>query len=382
MGAGITRRAFVAALPFLGRAAEIYRSESKRLRDPATEFEITRLTDPSFNSWLIPPPGRSIVGRNNALLYCSDRDGAVQAYRLDLKSGESRRLTSATKLDRATVAYLPDEHTVCFFEENTLFAASGTRQRTVYEVESGWERTPAFTITDDGNHALLVERKGNKRRLQMITIGRGAAGTVVEADEDINFVRPRPKRASILYGRDNSLWLVDYTGQNNRRLKTPAGTPAQALWSADGKSFTYLRIPESETELNDLREHVPDTNEDKKIASTSQFVTFSRNSDASVFAGVSRNKASPYILILLRVAHRELTVAEHRARNPQDVTVLFTPNSQRLLWDTDREGKFAIYSLAVERFVENTETSEASYIPGDTFLLHPRCGRDACRLLG
>jgi oligogalacturonide lyase len=365
MRAEITRRAFVAALPFVSRSAEIYPSQSKRLRDPATEFEITRLTEPTFNSWLIAPPGRSIVARNNALLYCSDRDGAVQAYRLDLKSGESRRLTSATKLDRTTVAYLPDERTVCFFEEKSLIATSGGRQRTVYSVEEGWERAPAFVMTDDGNHALLVERRGEKRRLRMITIGRGADTTIFEADEDITFIRPRPKRASILYGRGNSLWLVDYTGENNRRLKTAAGNPAQALWSADGKSFTYLRIPEVQTELNDLREHVPDTNEDKKIASTSQFVTFSRNVDASVFAGVSRNKGSPFILILLRIAHRELTVAEHRASNPQDVTVLFTPNSQRLLWHTDREGKSAIYSLAVERFVENTEPSEASYITGD-----------------
>jgi oligogalacturonide lyase len=365
MGAAITRRTFLAALPILGQAAEVYPSQSKRLRDPATEFEITRLTDPTFNSWLIAPPGRSIGGRNNGLLYCSDRDGEVQAYRLDLKSGESRRLTSAAKLDRTTVGYLPDDRTVCDIEENALNASTGSRTRTIYEVEEGWQRTPAFTLTEDGNHALLVERKGNKRRLQMITIGRGAATTVTEADEEIAFVRPRPKRASILYARSQSLWLVDYTGQNARPLKTPAGTPAQALWSADGKSFTYLRIPENEAELNDLREHVPDSNEDKKIAATSQFVTFCRNADASVFAGVSRNKASPYILILLRVAHRELTVAEHRARNPKDVTVLFTPNSQRLLWHTDREGKSAIYTLAVERFVENTEPSEATNNSGD-----------------
>ena len=232
-------------------------------------------------------------------------------------------------------------------------------------MESGWDRTPAFIVTDDGNHALVVERRGDKRRLQMITIGRGAVTTMLEIDEDITFLRPRPKRASILYGRADSLWLVDYTGQNNRKLKIPAGTPAQALWSADGKSFTYLRIPESEAELNELREHVPDTNEDKKIGSTSQFITFSRNGDASVFVGVSRNKASPYILILVRVAHRELTVAEHRARDPRDVTVLFTPNSQKLLWHTDREGKSAIYSLAVERFVADTEDSEAKYTRGD-----------------
>jgi hypothetical protein len=154
------------------------------------------------------------------------------------------------------------------------------------------------------------------------------------------------------------LWLVEFNGQNDRKLRTPEGTPVQALWLADGKSFCYLRIPEARTELHELREQTPDTGEDKRLAPTSQFITFTRNSDASVFAGVSQNKGSPYILLLLRVARRELTVAEHRARDPHDVTVLFTPNSQRLLWSTNREGKSAIYSFAVDKFVEQTEETE------------------------
>jgi oligogalacturonide lyase len=193
----------------------------------------------------------------------------------------------------------------------------------------------------------------------MVTLGRGIVTTVVETDTDITFIRPRPKRASILYGKPDSLWLVEFTGQNDRKLRTPDGTPAQALWLADGKSFSYLRIPTASTELHDLREHTPDSNEDKRLAPTSQFVTFTRNADASVFAGVSQNKASPYILLLLRVARRELTIAEHRARDPHDVTLLFTPNSQRLLWSTNREGKSALYSLAVEKFVEQTEETDS-----------------------
>lgn len=359
MRAGITRRAFVAAFPVLARAADPLPSQSRKLRDPATEFEITRLTDPSFNSWLIPPPARSIVARSTALLYCSDRSGSLQAYRLDMKSGESRQLTSAANMDRATAAYLPDERTVCYFDGPSLMLSGGSRSRAVYSVESGWDRTPAFTLTEDGQHAIVAERQGEKRRLRLIPLHRGAVSTVLEIDQEITFIRHRPRRASILYGRPDSLWLADYTGANHRKLRTTPGTPVQALWASDGKAFTYLRIPESVTELHEVREHVPDANEDKRLAPTSQFVTFCRNSDATVFAGVSRNTASPYILLLLRVARRELTVAEHRARDPREVSVLFTPNSQRLLWHSDREGKSAIYSLAVEKFVEETEISEA-----------------------
>ena len=359
MKAGITRRSFVAAVPALAHATDLLPSESKKVRDPATEFELTRLTDPVSNAWLLPPHARSVVARSTALLYCSDRSGSTQAYRLDLKSGESRPLTSASKMDRNTVSYLPDERTVCYFDGRALVAASGSRVRTIYEIENGWERTAGFTLTEDGNHALIGERQGDKRRIRLVPTRRGAATNVIEIDEDITFIRHRPRRASLLYGRPDSLWLVDYTGENHRKLRTPAGTPVQALWASDGKAFSYLRIPESETELHEMREHVPDSNEDKRLAPTSQFITFSRNADASVFAGVSRNKASPYILLLLRVARRELTVAEHRARDPHDVTVLFTPNSRLLLWHTNREGKSAVYAFAVEKFIEETEVSEA-----------------------
>ena len=357
MAAGMTRRAFVAMAPLAAKGAEVLPSQSKRLRDPATEFDLTRLTDPSYNSWLVAPPARSIPNRSGALLYCCDRSGSTQAYRLDLKTGETRQLTNATNLDRKSVSYLPDERTVCYFDGNALMTDNGGRSKRVYEVESGWDRLPAVSLTDDGHYALLAERRDSKTRLRMIPVLRGSVSTVLEIDGPITFIRPRPRRASILYGRPDSLWLVDYTGENHRKLRTSAGGPSQALWSADGKSFSYLRIPERDTELNEIREHTPDTNEDKKIAPTSQFVTFARNSDASVFAGVSRNKPSPFILLLVRVGRRELTVAEHKARDPRDVTVLFSPNSQRLLWHTDREGKAAIYSLAVEKFVEKTEES-------------------------
>jgi oligogalacturonide lyase len=283
----------------------------------------------------------------------------VQVFRLDMKTGDSRQLTTAGQLDRNAVALLPDERTICYFDGDQLVSAAGSRTRPLYRVEQGWQRSGAFTVSDDGNHALFAETQGDRHRLRMVTLGRGTASTILETDKEITLIRPRPRRASILYATPDALWLVEFSGQNNTKLRTPEGTPAQALWQADGKAFTYLRIPPSTTELHELREQTPDTGEDKRLASTSQFITFTRNSDASVFAGVSQNKSSPYILLLLRVARRELTIAEHRAQDARDVTVLFTPNSQRLLWSTNREGKSAIYSLVVEKLVEQTDEPDA-----------------------
>ena len=144
--------------------------------------------------------------------------------------------------------------------------------------------------------------------------------------------------------------------QQNRPMRIVQGIVGPALWAADGRSFAYLMFPEDRTKLNQLREATPDSNEDKLIGNTSQFVNFARNADSSVFMGVSRSKASPFILLLLRVAHRELTLCEHKASNPADVIVHFSPNSQRLYYHSDRSGKSVVYSMQVEKFVEKTDS--------------------------
>ena len=248
----------MAALPALAHATDLLPSESKKVRDPATEFELTRLTDPVSNAWLLPPHARSVISRSTALLYCSDRSGSTQAYRLDLKSGESRPLTSASKMDRNTVSYLPDERTVCYFDGPALVTANGSRVRTIYEVENGWERTAGFTLTEDGNHALIGERQGDKRRIRLVPTRRGTATNVIEIDEDITFIRHRPRRASLLYGQPDSLWLVDYTGENHRKLRTSAGTPIQALWAVTAKPFCTFGFRRAKPNCTSMREHMPE----------------------------------------------------------------------------------------------------------------------------
>ena len=91
---------------------------------------------------------------------------------------------------------------------------------------------------------------------------------------------------------------------------------------------------------------------------TTQFVAFNRNADTSVFVGASGSKASPYLLLLVRSVKRELPLCQHRASDPRQVTSFFSPNSQRVIFQSDRDGKMAIYSIAVDRLVEATETEE------------------------
>ena len=45
----------------------------------------------------------------------------------------------------------------------------------------------------------------------------------------------------------------------------------------------------------------------------------------------------------------------HRARDASACALRFSPDSQRVLFQTDRDGKPAIYMLDVQRLVERTD---------------------------
>jgi Tol biopolymer transport system component len=178
----------------------------------------------------------------------------------------------------------------------------------------------------------------------------------VEAPFAISHPIARPLRAQILYRQgDEALWLVNSDGQQNRRLKLAPGRIGPANWAPDGRTLLYLHFPDDPTQLNAIREHIPDTNTDRLVARTSQFVQFGFNRDTSVFVGASRNTASPTILLLLRVTRREFTLCEHKTSHPADAAPRFSPDSQRIYFQSDRDGKPAIYSVHVEKLVEKTD---------------------------
>jgi oligogalacturonide lyase len=73
-----------------------------------------------------------------------------------------------------------------------------------------------------------------------------------------------------------------------------------------------------------------------------------------VFVGASGSKASPYLFLLVRTVKRELAIAEHKASDPTMVMPVFSPNSQRVFFETDRDGHQCLYSMTVDKLVEET----------------------------
>jgi oligogalacturonide lyase len=346
-----------AGLRAQGGRGTTFPAASRRYSDPTTELDVFLLTDPAYTSRLPAYYNRALAHNSGSLYFTSDRPDSVQAFRMDLKTAQTRQLTETTELDSSSLTLSPDNRSLGYFAGRTLCLTNlaSLRERKLYEVAEGWERCPGMSIGPDGTHATFGEKKGDGSRLRMVTLSQGAASTVVEAPFAISDPIARPMRAQILYRRgEEELWLVNSDGKQNRQLKLAAGRVGPANWAPDGKTLLYLNYPEDPAQLNTIREHTPDTNGDKLVAKTSQFVQFGFNHDTSVFVGASRNAGSPVVLLLLRVTRRELTLCEHRASRADMVAPRFSPDSQRIYFQSDRHGKPAIYDMHVEKLVEKT----------------------------
>jgi Tol biopolymer transport system component len=326
--------------------------------DSATEFPVWRLTDPAHTCRLPGRSGRSIARHGDFLLFWSDRSGSPQAFRKDVRSGAIDQLTQARDLDGSSLCLAADDGSCYYFDGPALINLSFSRkkqpERVVYEVPEGWRKGAGFAIERDETHAAVIEQSPGGSRIRLVGLGRGTARTVLELADPAGFPLPRPKRDSVLYRRGDSLWLADYDGRRNRRVATAPGGVGQSFWSSDGKTVLYLSFPAASGRLNEIREIDPDTGIDSLVAATSQFAGFGINGDGSVFVGASASKASPYVLLLLRTTRRELALCEHKASDPALVAPVFSPDSRRIYFESDRHGRPAIYAMPVERLVEET----------------------------
>lgn len=358
-----SRRSFLtlAVSPYLLRAAgrgTALPPAIVRYSDLATELPVIRLTDPAFSSLLPPAASNPISRRGGFLLFSCNASGTWQAYRMDLKSGSAVQLTDAETLDPSSLTLLPGEKSFCYWDKSRLVTTTlEGGNRSIYKVLSGFEAGRGVSISSDGIYTAFIEQRANTHRLRLLPTASSAGATLAEYEDEIRDPLIRPRRASVLYRRGGGLYLANFEGKQGYRLRVAEGAVAQATWSPDGRSVLYLNVPGA-GKLNTIREFVPDTNEDRLIAETTQFAAFTRNADASVFAGASGSKASPYVLLLARAVKRELTLCEHRASDPAMAAPVFSANSQQLFFTSDLHGMPAIYRLDVAKLVSETVQPE------------------------
>ena len=359
-----TRRGFITSLAVAsahGAEKKVHPLPPERVRyaDPATEFPVTRLTSPKHASILAPANQRVVSRKGTFLLYTSDQTGANQLMQMFLNTGEARQLTEAGALDPWSLALSPDDRSVFFFDGPVLKQLVFLRmhETEIYRVPEGWSRR-GFSVSPDGSRACLVETREGRWRVRAAPLRSkgGDAATMFEVPAPLADPLPRPRHQDILYrDGDGFLALWESGGRKSRRLPLAPGHSGPAFWSADGESLVYLNLPAVPGQLNTIREWVAGADSERPVASTSQYASFAPNANGSMFVGASANKASPYILLLLRVTRRELPLCEHRSSDAAAVRPVFSPDSQRVFYQSDRDGKPAIYTVNVQKLVEPTD---------------------------
>ncbi|MBM3767784.1 MAG: hypothetical protein FJW32_20545 [Acidobacteria bacterium] len=349
MRAAWTRRTFLSAASassvlFASRGQETA-GEAKKFIDPATEFEVLRVSAPGHSSWLPFPENRAFSRRGDVLVFASDRGGAPQLYRHHFKQNKLKALTQAVKLNVDSFTLAGGDKTLLYFDGSRLMAGSlnGGKERELFAAPAGLGARLRVAASEDGG-AIVV---GGERRLVLVSGKK--ANDIAASTSDISCLATRPRRMAVSFLAGGRVRCVGLDGKNEIALQTAPGEILDAQWSADGTTLLYLVRNGG---LPELRELNPEEGTDVPVARTSQFGRFQRNGDASVFLGTSASKASPYLVLLLRTPVRELPICEHRSAEARAV---FSANSARLAFQSDRDGKMAVFAMSVDKLVEETD---------------------------
>jgi oligogalacturonide lyase len=276
----------------------------------------------------------------------------MSPFQLDLRTAVPKQLAEGGE------EYLPSSLSIDWQEKRALFL-KGKRL-----VRVSLDRLKAETMADDvdGFHInapaneIVVLRQGRLQRLGVT--GSALADQVTER----GLVSPNGAWCCFLRtenGQEHSLWAAAMSGAG-KPVRLAAGTISNPCWNPDSQTVLFLRqTPAGDAQTTELRESPPDGGWERLVVRTNQFAVVSPNGDGSVMVGASRSKAQPHVIITLRSSRRDMTLCEHRASKPETVQPAFSPNSRRVYFQSDRDGKPALYAVNVEALVEPTESNSA-----------------------
>lgn len=355
-----TRRALMASLAWpLAAQNSAPAPEWRKYLDPATEFEVLLLTDPQFQSRFPSPPALAVDRRSRTLVYSSDRSGQQQPWVMDLTTGLSRQLGSHRSFVAETLTLSASGREAIFADGERLLAMpiSSLKPRPLAALAAGSEWASPVAPSPDGTALFFSEKRASEWCVVRLDLAKGTRSEVASAGEPMLAPAPNPRRAMVLWRTaGGGLEVAAFDGTLRRRIEVPEGRVLEAHWSPDGQSILYLHDSGGDRPRCTIREQSLDSREDRLLAPTTQFGRFARNANGSVFLGASRSLASPYILILLRINRREFSLCEHKASDVAMVSPIFTPDSQKILFVSDRMGKPAIFLMNVEKLIEKTDT--------------------------
>ena len=323
-----------------------------RFADPTTENPVVRLTSPAY-AHILPAPGNRFLSLKPRILCCSsDRlNGRLAPFQVDLRTGVLRPIAETRALDPSSLTLDAQTRFLYFLDGGSLVEAALTGKRESKRVEVLAREVTTFGM--GSSRAELFSISAGK--LQQIQ----ADSPLVVAEHAEGPCVVRPGGGGCLFSRplgseERELWYAA-ASPSGQPILLARGRVSDAWWSVGGRSVLFLRqVPKNNVFLSEVHEVVPEEGAEQCISTTTQFAAFAPNGNDSVFVGASRSKAQPNVVLLLRSPEREFTLCEHRATQPTEVRPAFSPDSRRVYFQSDREGKSAIYSVNVEQLIEPT----------------------------
>jgi oligogalacturonide lyase len=315
--------------------------------DPATENTVIRLTDPAYTSRSPAPQNRHVSSRSPLLLFSNDRHGVMAPFTLDLKTAVLKQLAEPVELKTDTLLFESSERACLFLDGEILSRVS---------LEHGKPKTLAEGVEDfhaqGARDQIVALRKGKLERIE-----EGSSALLAEGASSRGLISPEGSACCFTREQNDgkySLHIVPMGG--GQAVEAARGAITCPTWSPDSQSVLFLRDSEQENfPVTELWEAPVDASGARFVSRTSRFATFSPNGNGSVFVGASRSLAQPHVMLSLRTVRREMTLCEHKSSRPELVRPVFSPNSQRVYFQSDRHGKPALYSLSVAQLVESTQ---------------------------
>ncbi len=328
--------------------------EFVRFSDPTTETFVVRLTSLKSAAYLPAAQNRIVSVKERFLLFCSDRNGALSPFQVDLRTGAVRHLANTANLTVNSLCLDAKEHWAYFLDGGRVMRAEAgkkdERRREAEKVIDGGVSN--FSLA--GGDSIFFISDGTLQRWE-----EGGKTNVLYATSGATACHAQPggPTSGCLYTRDaardeREFWYLG-AAADSKPMLLAEGKVSDPFWSPDGQSILFLReVARNEVILSEIHSVGLDGKPEQCVAPTSQFASFAPNFDASVFVGASRSKAQPNIVLLLRSAKREMTLCQHHASRPSAVLPVFSADARRVYFQSDQDGKSAVYSVNVESLVE------------------------------
>ncbi len=323
-----------------------------RFADPTTETFVVRLSSLKSASFLPAAVNRFVSVKNRYLIFSSDRGGSLSPFLVDLRTGVLRQLADGVRLSAESLCLDAKERWLYFLDGGRLLRTDiGKRESKRQPTASLADQVSSFSLGENGATFLI---RGDSGDLQLWD-ERSEAATLTTGAGKLCLAQPGSTKGCLftreISAAESEFWYA--VAGSGKPVLLAKGSIANPVWSPHGQSLLFLRnVSKAGATLSEIHEVGLDGTGEKCVTPTSQFASFAINFDASVFVGASRSKAQPNVVLLLRSAKREMTLCQHHASHATAVSPAFSPDARRVYFQSDEEGKPAIYSVNVELLVE------------------------------